>query len=287
MRILIEQLRPDFRQFAPHPDDFGALVSRIDLERQSRWLWNLSVPYSSEVTADELEFKQKPLSGGDPATGDRTQLGVRLSVTTSHKQKLLSTDIEGNPFKNTAGDPIIGIEAERSFIEVRISADVDAVKPAVWEYRDAINNAAVKFNTPQLKKTFPKNTLRVVSISASELEFSGLNEYTTLEMVLQENPDGWNHKELNLGLREAFYSSNDGKNILRPILDGTGVPITEPVFLDQYGHAYRVGVNANNAELEYVDVAGKELRTDLTDDEIIVLDFKVYHEKPFGVLNLN
>jgi hypothetical protein len=279
---LVFRARIDLKPWAAHPFRRRLYVTEPSATRRSRWLWELTVPYSTEIALDELERHER---------GDNNPLNdpAKVTITTTSRQVIVTEDVHGDPLINRAGDRFSDIEDDDYPLEVNVRKNVSQVKDEWLNYRGAINEDAVKF----LGIEFFPLTLRVTSLQVGERDI-GIEgtKFYPLSMKFSYLEEGWIESRLNEGLREKrlVVQTNPDGNLVRAhrldaIRNEQGEPIDEPVFLDKKGRAYRVGVDPKKDTFTQTDLR-QPLRTELSKDEIVKLafDLKTRPRKAFSKL---
>jgi hypothetical protein len=280
MLDLCLRLRPDLKPFRMHPTRRDALVTTPRVERQSKWLWDLQVPYSTEVDRDEFEHKE--LEGKKPDPRDNR---AKVSISTKPETVIITKDINGKVLANTAGDPFPDIEDEDYLLEVSVSKNVSSIE-SDWllKYPGSVNEEEMKY----LGVRFPPKTLLLTELFIGDLATDSVGgktiEYYPLSYRMTYREKGWLKEKLNMGLRERRTDgvAAGGEQRLEAIATAKGDHVDDVVFLDIYGMAYRVGVAASLGRT--ANDYKQPLRANLTDKERITLEFEVKRVLPFKKL---
>ena len=125
--------------------------------------------------------------------------------------------------------------------------------------------------------TFPKETLRLQSLSISEEQIENNIPFYIVSFELHYREDGWRRPLINRGYNELVESKSPdqpGKRLV-PILmglKGAEERPQDPVFLDREGKAFR-------------DESG-QITSDILPSQIVTFKVKLHKTKPFGVLPL-
>lgn len=176
---------------------------------------------------------------------------------------------------NTAGDPIEGVTEPESHWVLNIERDVPSFPKWLLDYPNAINSDSVRIRGI----TFPPKTLQLKGLTISDEQSVEFEEqditYYTLAFQLHYNPQGWTRKFLNRGYREVV-DPNAVEKELR-VLENAEGPVSQPVFLNADGQAYRFSPESGD------DTLGK-LRESLTPEEILTIERDTKPVLPFSVL---
>lgn len=283
---LIYAQRPTLKPFGKHPTHKNSYVTDPKLTRKSRWLWELVVPYSTEVDLEDLELQER---GNDENPLSKP---ADITMTTKLVKVVVTEDYEGKVLANLAGDPFPDIEDEEVWIEFAIQKNIaKAKKEWFTKYPNSVNEEQIKIlGIPYPPKTMWAESLR---LGKREIGKDG-TRYSPLDMKLVYREKGWKKRRLNTGTREikrvpriipgyshvSFYDLH-----LVPIRDAQGEVVDEPVFLDKYGRAYRVDADPKEKNWPLSDYK-KPLRAQLEKKEILTLEFEVKTPLPFKHLPL-
>ena len=282
---LIFRMRPDLKPFASHPNNKLSYVEEPRLHRESRWVWELQVSYSTQVDLADLEAAERGEIKRNPLTEP-----AKVTITGTKETKIITKDNYGKPLANEAGDRFPDVEDVEPGLEISVQKNVAQIRTE-WlrDYPNAINTDEIKF----LGIAFPKLTLLFSDPLVGDRQIEENVKFYPFGFKLIYKRGGWKKKLLNEGLRERrpVYKHYDyttpidvliSSKIVR-ITDTQGEPIDEPVFLDWRGRAYRVGVDPK--KLNYTDLDYRQpLRAELKPEEIITLEFDVKRELPFQKL---
>lgn len=281
MLQLVYAQRPALKPFGQHPTRKNSYVTEPKLTRKSRWLFELVVPYSTEVDLQELELKERG--------NDKNPLNKPAEITMNSKlvKVVVTEDHEGNPLDNLAGDPFPDIEDEEVWLEFSIEKNIaKAKKEWFTKYPNSVSQEEIKL----LGIPYPPKTLWAESLRLGKRAIGKDNtKYFPMHIKLVYREKGWKKRRLNTGTREIRKVRRPRSSAvdyhLIPIRDAQGEAVDEPVFLDRYGRAYRVG--ADPEQLVWpLDDYKKPLRANLEKDEIITLEFEVKKPLPFKELPL-
>lgn len=152
-------------------------------------------------------------------------------------------DRDGDPVVNKAGDPIEGLEIERSILQITIEWLSIALTTAhIVKYWDAVNSDA--YVPIPGGQSFSSGTLRVCDYQF-KWSYENIGDSTALllaaTVILEHDPDGWGVTVMNRGRREI----PSGGGPLRWITDDSGQPISEPVPLTVGGQRLPSGDDPN------------------------------------------
>lgn len=278
---LIYAQRPTFRPFGPHPSRKNSYVTEPKLSRKSRWLWELVLPYSTEVDLAELELKER---GNDENPLNKP---AEVTLTTKLVKVIITADYKGDVLANTAGDPFPDIEDEETWLEFSIEKNIARAKKEWFtKYPNSVNEEEIKI----LGIPYPPKKLWAESMRLGKRGIGkDGTKYYPMHMKLVYREKGWKQYRLNTGTREKrgirrpMSSAVDYE--LVPIRDKQGEAVDEPVFLDKHGRAYRIGTDHEKIIWPLSDYS-KPLRTNLKKSEIITLGFEVKRPLPFKQLPL-
>ena len=171
------------------------------------------------------------------------------------QQVSLRQDSTGQPYTNTAGDPILPAP-QRSVpgVKITIGRNVKLCPGNLFQYLGRINNSdlIIPLNNQPVGVFYPAFGLRFATLSAEPVYESGVS-YWRLSMTLEQGPHrlygplgryyGWEVPVASIGRRgrtkanlnihvitdgELAYSETVAKT-------GTGQPMPEPVFLSRDG----------------------------------------------------
>lgn len=282
MLDLILRSRPDLKPFKSHPWTKKAYVTEPRVLRKSRWLWELTVPYSTEVDLEDLELKER---GGDknPVTKP-----AEITVTMQKVNVIITEDIQGRAIQNRAGDRYPDVEDVEYWLEFSISKNVAKIKKEwLLDYPNSVNQEEIKL----LDIPFPAKHLLLTDFQVGKRDVIEDVKFFPINLRLTYRKKGWLKELLNVGRRERravvrrvsnTFSYVDSYR-LEKIRDTQGVPVDEPVFLDAKGRAFRVGVDPEKELFEPSDYK-QPLRTALEKEEILTLTFEVKEPLPFSRL---
>ncbi len=221
-----------------HPLDSGAYCLAVDIncteEYGKKWLCNYD--YGA------------PPEGQNPGE-DPTLQPPEFSWTGIQFERPVDFDRDGKAIVNKAGDVFqTAVMRDDSRPMLQVVRNELTFNPALaWRLRDVVNSSEF-LGAPagKVKSSYP---------TASRKWSNEYGFYWVVTYQFTFDSDGFSKKLLNQGLREKI--EDELKNIMVQ-----GVPITEPVLLDE---------------------SGKQAEPDAPP---VVLDFDVYNEVDFGVFGL-
>lgn len=245
--------------YAPHPDYAAARARSTSITPgEGPRVWQVEINYSSAPIANA-----RPADGGPPTVQDPAAPQQPTEATNSNKTPAQSRPAEwsftrkelkvaaeydrnGDPIKNSAGDPIEGIELDRSHLVATIK---------YWSVNLTVDHIQLFWNkTNSLTyRGFPPRTLLVQ-------DFNYKTVYETIaegvvgmlyevQIVLEVNFDEWRLKVLDAGLREKDSS---GKMIT--ITDAAGNPVSSPWPLLESGQKW---TSVDTYHYLYFDIYGE------------------------------
>lgn len=278
---LVYAMRRELRPFGAHPTRKNSYVTEPQLKRKSRWLWELIVPYSTEVDLTELELKERGF--------DENPLNKPADITMNTKlvKVIVTADYKGDICANTAGDPFPDIEDQETWLEFNIEKNIARAKKEWFtKYPNSVSQEEVKI----LGIPYPPKTLWAESMRLGKRAIGkDGTRYYPFHMKLVFREKGWKAYRLNTGTREKRGLRRPKSSAvdyeLIPIRDAQGEAVDEPVFLDKHGRAYRIGTDPEKIIWEKSDYS-QPLRTNLKKSEIITLGFEVKRPLPFKQLPL-
>jgi hypothetical protein len=228
--------------------DTNSLANSVEAvqDDENARLWEVTVNYGAP-SAEEQQTNPNPLLRPAVLTWGFTQAS-RVIWKDTKRKVVANSAIE-------YFDPPIEIDDSRP--QLTITRNFPSFNAALAiDFQDAINDG------PFLG--FPKGTVKVAGISASSQTENNFF-YWQVSVEFQIRRDGWKLEVLDQGRSERI----DGK--LKPIWqrDGNGnhienLPVADPVPLDK---------------------AGRELLNP-TPDTVKYMEFDVYEEKPFALLQM-
>lgn len=187
---------------------------------------------------------------------------VDVKVDGQTQQVSLRQDSFGDVYTNTAGDPILPAP-QRSVpgVKITIGRNFLLCPGNLFQYLGQINNAAITI--PIANLAYPAFGLRFATLSAEPVFESGI-VYWRVNFTLEQGPYklygfdnkylGWRVPLASMG-RRGITNENlkthvltDGElavNEQGPKV-GTGQPMAEPVFLDQFGRYILPGAKGEN-----------------------------------------
>jgi len=246
--------RPDLAPYQPHPQHKGLFVERFRAERiEGTLAWDVTVSYAP------VEGQRRPVSP--------LEQPAKITLASSAFTAYTLTDWRGRPRRNTAGELLDPAERDDSRFVLNVSKNVQHVPKWLLEYNNVVNSDTVAIRGLE----FPPKTLLFKDLSVSDIQWDAATRtaYLVLSFALHYSRRGWLDRPLNVGLHEK--TEKGLVDIYAPGPGTTGERITEPVFLDRGGRAFR-------------DEKGR-LRPP-KEKEIVVLKFELYPPKPFSILPL-
>ncbi|QDT30939.1 hypothetical protein Mal48_01680 [Thalassoglobus polymorphus] len=242
------------------------------------WKFLVNVSYSSSVDEPVKDILSVPAS---------------ITTSTATVRRIVTTDHEGRPLLNKAGQLIEGVEDEFDLLVFDITKNIPDHLPSwVGTHRKAINADSVSIDGfPCLPKT-----LQVGSFQVGGRQYHGKQSYRAASIKLVHNEQTWVRTLLNAGTMELRWQEVPGhvyppkyKAVLRPIVDDAGENISSPQLLSKDGAAYRVDpltgkvVPFNKQKGLFSDLL--KIKTPLEPKEIVTLEYTLKKPRPFnGVL---
>jgi len=182
------------------------------------------------------------------------------------QQVSLRQDATGQPYTNTAGDPILPAP-QRSVpgVKITISRNVKLCPGNLFQYLGSINNSnlIIPLNNQPVGVFYPAFGLRFATLSAEPVYESGVS-YWRLSMTLEQGPHrlygplgkyyGWEVPVASIGRRgktranQNIHVITDGEYAYSETATktGTGQPMPEPVFLSRDGFYVLPGDTGEN-----------------------------------------
>lgn len=203
--------------------------------------------FSSSQTQDE-EDERNPL--------DRR---IKIDWSSVTYQRFVKTDRNGDPILNSANDPFIdlpGVDDTRWAIN--IEQNVSTVPVWVLTYANKLNSSSVTIDGV----TFPAETLKVQSLTISDVQFENKTSFRTIRLQIQYRENGWPLEVTDAGLHEIIAVTGGfwHRPIKIPFLDENGSvldydnprlrAVTRPWPLDSAGAAIQQPGNTNIGILE-------------------------------------
>jgi len=171
------------------------------------------------------------------------------------QQVSLRQDATGQPYTNTAGDPILPAP-QRSVpgVKIHISRNVALCPGNLFAYLGYVNNSdlIIPLSNQPVGVFYPAFGLRFATLSAEPVYESGVS-YWRLSMTIEQGPHrlygplgkylGWKVPIASMGRRGKTIANptvhvlTDGELALNETgpKTGTGQPMAEPVFLNEQG----------------------------------------------------
>lgn len=186
-------------------------------------------------------------------------------------------DLDGRPLVNTVGEPLEGIQIESPGLVANVKIYL-ADKPTWFRSMiNSVNEGTFAFDG----EGFDSGELRVKSLSCSRRMNEQQIWFREVQIELQSREGGWQRRVLNRGyyelaertvVSETGESDENAKKEKYPrqiMIDGT--PCVEPQLL-----------TVDGKHLQLVDKDGVLLEDKMS--EVVLIDFKVRHERDFSVL---
>lgn len=270
---------PQYAHWQPHPEEPGCRVIGYDCKRRKHSrTFDFTVRYSSR------ELPMSPLE--EPA---------RITVDTMDVTLPVFEDWEEQPLVYTNGMPIVD-EDTFSFLVFNIRKKIDTSYPDwLLSYPQAVNADTVRFKSLPLEP----RTLKVAKLTIGdeeEQEATNPEEdpipYCELSMQIIHNPMTWDRFYLNRGIEEISWRRDDKNKLIFevvPVLNHSGQPISEPVFLDNEGRRPRVDHNNKICMLqrEIEEKLVTTVKQPLDKEDIVILRKQLRRPLPFSVLPIN
>lgn len=227
---------------APHPDNVFFTRRNIRWESGYPFHWYANVEYSTKpLTREEKEKEEFP----NPI--DRR---VRMSGDSVEFQRYRDKDLSGNPYNNSAGDPLEAEPKEDSRIVLPLRKNVDIWDNSWFLYNNKVNDSAIQV-------TDGKSTIVIEAGYGlfKGFKMSDLNEENGFEFyeasgqihIATDTEDKWNRPRLDQG----FYDSS-GQRLIEKNRDGTEQDCTVEQLLDGEGNQLARG--SDPVYLEFDDV---------------------------------
>jgi hypothetical protein len=212
---------------------------------------------------------------------------------TTYKQELIfKSPNTGNPFQNTAGDPLAGITEDKPYWTLNYSWSARSRPRWIKEYAAAINSDDIRLDGDN----FGKYQVLMGELEiAPEVDEEG-TEYRRILLQILTHPEkeGWIREFPNVGYYEvtkkiyARYVTGQPTQVLREagryrIEDDTG-EVERPAWLDKDGAAIRETYNYNNPR--HQDTVRIPLKMPLDDKDFIWIKCDTRKKLPFGPLGL-
>lgn len=296
----IYQYAPALQRGRPHPKnpDLRVQTQRYrqthggQKEGHKGYRFVVQVQYSSSVPDPNFD----PLS-----------VPAAVALNFVYQSEIIQRDHEGRLITTTAGQPLPGVEDLVPLPVFSIRKNIPANLPDwITSYPRSMNSDVVTLRGRQLA---PK-TLQIGRLSVSEV-IDANTPYSVLEMDLVHNPKTWVRTLLNQGTMEIRLRENErfrraiggtprrGRRFIRtlePILDETGAPVEEPVFLDRDGFAIRADVDGERtfslpdyesvADVRELNPDRVKLKAPLDPEDLIVVEYTLRPPLPYNILPL-
>lgn len=223
----------------PQLDDYvmlGGLQAYVTSRKFSYYKDNeRAVVVSLRYDAKEAE-EQPPPDGTEPDAWQRITVAnqqiTKPALGWYAREQVPPEDGDGvqNVAKNSAGDPVDGLEEESSLIKMTYT-NTKVLAPVFTElhrYTNRCNNGAF-LGADDYK-------VRMIGWNA---EYDQKNNFWSVSVEFLYNPDGWWIEYYDAGFTEIIDGSR------RAILDKAGNPVSKPVPLDGNGKAVALDGSAN------------------------------------------
>ena len=244
-----------------HPTGINARVISRRATQQTKGgrFWDVEIFYTNDFRDDT----ENPLER--PPVIEWSSVEYAIAVP---------TDLEGKPFVSTSGEPLAEVMVESPGLVANISVNVPEKPTWFRKYLNSVNNGAITFDD----ESFGKGDLRMKSLSVGGFVFDQGVWYRQLKMQLQSRDGGWQKRLINRGYYEVFVKNvkqKNGKNkkkyeYKQIKIDGT--PAVEPQLLDADG--------------KYLDLLKDGVLDPEQMQKVVVLDFKVRHDRDYSILPL-
>jgi hypothetical protein len=261
----------------PTETDAGSFCNEIDFQQDSEdaCLWLVTLKYSSWDVAHELGTSQAQNGAINP-----TEMAPEVNWSFAKYEVSNTQDINGNPFINTAGDPLENppkVEETRQVLSF-VRNEQNYNDNYAQQFRDHVNSDIFLGWPPNMVKCKSILGQRVYTADwgyywkvSYEFEFrvgtllNYAEEWVFDQPVTSGNFTGWDAVVLNAGLRQLVGGTGTPQQIT---IDGS--LITSPVPLQQNG-AY-TPLTAGTDETGSVDPW--------------YIEFTLYPSAPFAQLNI-
>ena len=217
-----------------HDQDGTAICTEVKpSQRKTGYHWDVVAEYSGEFLKEDKNPLKRP-----------AEISLRSEQTT----QIARLDIDDRPITNTAGDyfadPPVEIEGSRWVLSV--TKNLAQYPRWLLDFQNAVNDGAIRIEGI----TWPKRTLMLKELEIPPPQTENKRKFFAVRFALHYRAEGWDVRILNRGVREIIWEreeDEDGNAMenyvnkgIREILenDGSG-QVSEPVFLDEYGQAYR------------------------------------------------
>lgn len=204
-----------------HPRINGLFCTNRSVSREdkgSHITWRVTLEYEIPSGGGEQQQQENPLL--DP---------IEISWSSQQYTAPVVRDKNGQPVKNTAGDPFDPApEMQFSRYTITIRRNLAAVPSWILGYVDTVNNAAWSVDGIAI----PKGAAKIDGISVSGWQFRGSVAYRTVDIrvsVKAPSEGGWQLVLASMGYHEL---DDEGKR-KRIMLNGQ--PCSNPQFLGEDG----------------------------------------------------
>jgi len=239
-------------RYDSHPDNSLAIARNIDAKpTKAPKLWRATVRYSTApfpAKNGDVPSVINPATATRPtdAQNNTAEAQLRFPEFTFGRKEIkeaAEADAAGVPLVNAAGDPLEGIEVDRSRLTIGIKFySINLTTAHILNYWNSINNAAWKgFGARTLKVT--EFTYRSVYETLKNGSTFFLASMYEANVTLEYNPYTWRLRVLNAGKRQK--RTVGGSTVVENIVDSAGQPVSEPVPLTALGAVLAPGGTPN------------------------------------------
>lgn len=256
--LLLFMASDGFLVNSAHPSDPGSKIVEVSCSVVSSYsnggqrglLWDVTVNYGP----------WNPLEHSPD--GDPTHQPLRFEIEQITVEVPLLVDVDGNPILNSAGDPFDPpLTEERTDLILTVYRNEENIDI----YTLLSNSGKGEVNDAEWNG-FEEKTVKVLPIKIPQQQWSqeGQKNYWAMAYQFHIKFEGWTRRVVNQGFNELYTSGSVTKS--RPIVDAYGAKASDPVLLDEDGHALPYPVD---------------------DDSIVVLEFEVNEAIDFGIFGLD
>jgi len=204
--------------------NFDGIVARC-ASRKFSWFGGTENAVQIDLTYEGLSPYENNDGGGSQQPKElQSETWRRISISTS-QVSIPATNDNGEPFCNSAGDPVDGLEEETSLAVLKYTNEFNP-NPAlhrIWDYLNTCNSK------PYLGAD--AYTLRVTGFSA---EFDDQAMFWKTSLEISYNPKTWGISYYDAGFNEII-DDGAGNYERKAILDKNGNPVSQPVPLNGQG----------------------------------------------------
>lgn len=218
--------------------DYGAVVTEIAAERDQRYplLWHVRVEYT--VLRANTSDGQWP---GGTITSYIDHILPDIRIWSIPITEVLDRDVNGDQIANKAGDPFEPRPEDVRYITaIEVKWYNRTYDIGFWEtYADSTNAASVWGRDP--------DTLLMIGAPSGNRKVDLIGTYYEIKGEFHWNKEGWKREFLNAGRNRLARdggtpSSPAAANGKVPILDQWGIPVRQPVPLDNDGQPLALGL---------------------------------------------